>query len=143
MTSSIWSGISNTYFIACVAATIGLQLYCLTRYFENDDVTDVEYTTFHSSKDAIYPSVSICIIPPFIEKRFDVYGNGINMTSYSDFLEGVFWDERMLDVDYDNVTTTMSDNVMGTAMALWGEYRVEYITPEPEYFVGFRSGERK
>ena len=141
MATSIWSKIDNTYFLACTAATIGLQLYCITRYFKNDDITEVKYTSFHSSKDAIYPSFSICILPPFIEKRFDEYGNGINMASYGNFLKGQLWDERMVDVDYDNVSTSISDNLLGTS--LMPLEASELLTPEPDYFVSFRSGWRK
>ena len=143
MTTSIWSRINNTYFLACVTATIALHIYCAKRYFENENITEVKYTKFHSSNDSIYPSFSICILPPFIENRFDVYGNGINMTSYSDFLKGGLWDERMLDIDYDNVTTSMSDNLLGAKLELRKPYGYEYITPDPEYFVSFRSGWRK
>ena len=58
--------------------------------------------------DAIYPSFSFCFVPPFLENAFEIYEDGINITTYSKFLHGELWDERMLAVDYDNVSLLMS-----------------------------------
>ena len=97
----------------CLIATIGLSIYSIYRYALNEDNTVVKVTKYLSSKDAIYPSISFCILPPFLRDRFEVYGDsGVNMTSYINFLEGKLWDERMLMVDYDNVTVSLSDNLI-------------------------------
>ena len=101
-----------TFSMICWFTTIGLIIYAIYRFAKDEDTTLVRVTKFHTSKDAIYPSISFCISPPFLEKRFEVYGDdSINMTSYSEFLDGKIWDERFLKVDYDNVTVSLIDNV--------------------------------
>ena len=101
--------INYIYMIACSFATIGLSIYSVYRYIKNEDTTLIKLITFLSTKDAIYPSLSFCILPPFLEKNFDIYGDkDINMTSYIDFLNGNTWNESFLIVDYDSVTVSMS-----------------------------------
>ena len=54
----------------------------------------------------------MCIVPPFIEEKFDEIGHpGINITSYFLFLKGKLWDNRMVEIDYDNVTTSLLDSL--------------------------------
>ena len=134
--------ITAGYFLTCVVATIVLQLNCICRYLKNENISEVKYAKYYSSEDAIYPSFSICILPPFIEKRFDEYGDGINSESYSEFLKGNLWDERMLHVDYDNVTVSMSDNVLGASSIPFTNENGS-IESEPDYFISFKSGNRK
>lgn len=68
--------------ISCLLATIGLSIYSIYRYIKNEDTISIKLTTFFSTKDAIYPSLSLCILPPFLERNFDMYGNkDIDMTS--------------------------------------------------------------
>ena len=97
----------------CLIGTIGLSLYSMHRYFKDEDITLVKLTKFLDSKEAIYPSFSFCIMSPFSEKKFKVYGDdSINMTSYIKFLDGMLWDDRFLTIDYDNVTVSLSDNLL-------------------------------
>ena len=131
---------NNLFLVLCVAATISLQIQCIIHYFDDEDVSMVQFTRFQSTKDTVYPSLTFCILPPFLEDRFDVYEQGINMTSYVEFLRGDLWDERMLDVDYDNVTVSFSKNLLYSY----------YVTQEEEQFdwnpihkVSFRSSGRK
>ena len=50
-----------------------------------------------------YPSVSLCFEWPFLKKRFDIEG-GMKASDYSRFLKGELWDDKYIDVEYDNVT---------------------------------------
>ena len=136
-----------TFSMICFLATMGLSIYAMYRYFKDEDITLVQITKFHSSKDAIYPSISFCILPPFLEKQFEVYGDdSINMTSYTEFLNGKIWDERFLMVDYDNVTVSLTDNI------LEADYATHDYGPNNEdirknietyHYVSFRSSKRK
>ena len=136
-----WKKLSNTNFILCLLATCCLSIYAISRFIHNEDVTLVKFTKFQSSADAIYPSISFCLLPPFLEERFYIYGDeNINMTSYQRFLKGEIWNENMLDVDYDNVTVSFSDNLLG-AYLVSHNYSTEIY--RPDHYVSFRSGRRK
>ena len=139
--------LSFAFSMICLFATIGLTIYAMYRFSKNEDTTLVRFTTFLSSKDAIYPSFSFCILPPFLEKQFEVYRDDlINMTSYKEFLDGTIWDESFLKVDYDNVTVSFIDNL------LEAEYATQDLNDssifvrknmEISHHVSFRSSERK
>ena len=138
--------LSFTFSMICFLTTMGLSLYAMYRYSKDEDTTLVRVTKFHSSKDAIYPSTSFCILPPFLEKQFEVYGDdSINMTSYTEFLDGKIWDERFLKVDYDNVTVSFIDNLIQTQYATHrnGRNGIVRKNMETSHHVSYRSSERK
>ena len=66
---------NSIYVMLCLLATICLSIYSFSRYNKNEDTTSIKITSFLSTKDAIYPSMSFCILPPFIEEKFQVYGD--------------------------------------------------------------------
>ena len=140
MTISFFSKINNLFHSLCVMASVSLTTYCIRNYLRNEDVSVVNFTTFYHSKEDIYPSFSFCIGPPFLEKKFDAYGNDVNMTTYTKFLEGKLWDERMLDVEYDKVTMSLKDNVLEAFVTLQNATKYAW---KPKYYVSFRSAERK
>ena len=135
-----FSKINNLYNLVCVISTIALQIYCLSNYLKDEDVSAVLFTKYHSSQEAIYPSLSLCIRNPFIESKFDRYENDINMTSYIKFLQGNFWDDKMLKVEYDNVSVSLSDNLIRGYYYTHADEAPEWI---PDHFVSFRSYQRK
>ena len=108
-----WKSIRILTFILCLCATVGLSVYSISRYLENEDVTLVQISQYHSSVTKIYPSITICILPPFLVKEFERHKeNGMNMSSYKEFLTGNYWDERMLGINYDNVTVPLEDKLL-------------------------------
>jgi len=122
--------------VTCLVATIALQIYCLFHYHSDQDVSMINYTKFHTSQDAIYPSFSFCIRNPIIPEKFDQYEESINVSSYLKFLSGKFWDDNLLTVDYDNVTVSLSDNLIA------GYYHTQSDSTDmwlPQYVVSFRS----
>lgn len=148
--------IAKLFCVACVLATVGLQIKCLYKYCLNEDVSRVIYKRFHSEKNAIYPSISFCIINPFLEKEVQKYGDGINVTSYSYFLQGLLWDERMLKINYDSVTVSLTENLRyfdvvkhDTYMRNMSIYRLYDSTGflhdawKPSFNVSFRGATRK
>ena len=107
-----------SFFSICLIATIAFNILCLSQYLENGDLCVIDFQKFNNDKERIYPSISICLNNPFIEKRLAQYGKDFTIPNYRSFLKGEFWDSRMLDIDYDNVTVPMIDNLL--------EYGVQY-----------------
>ena len=140
MTILNWPKINNLFTILCITATASLMVYCLCHYLRDEDVSSVHFTKFYSSNEAPYPSFSFCILQPFLENEFDVYGGNVNMSTYIKFLRGELWDERMLDVDYDNVTVSLKENLAYGYAFLQNETGwIWNVT----HHVSFRSSERK
>ena len=141
MESLFWKIINRITFVLCLFATVGLSAYAISRYLENEDITLVQSLRYHSSEERLYPSISLCIIPPFLENEFIKYKNfGINMTSYIHFLEGKTWNERMLDIDYDKVTVSFADNLLNSYFMTQDHERRNWV---PVYYTSFQTSKRK
>ena len=141
MTSERFKDFKCLYIIACLIVTIWLSAYSVSRYFKDEDSTVIELKSFQSSQDALYPSFSFCIMNPIIEKMFDLYGNEkVNMTSYIQFLNGEMWDDHFLEVEYDNVTISLSASMV---QAEYMTHSDTYYDWTPEYSVSYRSSKRK
>ena len=69
----------------------------------------VGFVTFNQDENNIYPALTICFWNPFLNEKLKSYGSGINVTTYSRFLQGKHWDDRMMDIDYDDVTVSVED----------------------------------
>ena len=104
------------FLLVCTIATIGFICFCLYKYSLNDDISQVTFQEFHKKKDNIYPSLTICASSIFYEENLKSYGEGINISTYTDFMNGQNWDDRMIKVDYDNVTLNFSNYLLGVGM---------------------------
>ena len=62
------------------------------------------------------------------------------MSMYINFLKGIFWDKRMLDVEYDNVTVSLKENLLYGYVFLQNETAMIW---NPKHSVTFRSSKRK
>ena len=83
---------------------------CIYDFFLNENISLVEYRSFQEFGHSGYPSISFCILYPFLENKLRMHGSGINVTRYVMFLNGSLSDERMAKIDYDNVTISLSDS---------------------------------
>ena len=143
--------IAKLFLVSCVFATIGLQIRCLYKYSLNQDVSVLSFRRFHSETNDIYPSISFCILNPFLENELKKYGDEVNVASYSYFLQGLLWDERMLKIDYDNVTVSLTENLesFGVLLENFSDYRLYNATGflhnewKPHFNVSFRGALRK
>ena len=141
MEVTIWKKFNYLFFVICLFTTISLSSYSLYRYLKNEDLTVVKVSKFLSSQDAMYPAFSFCIRPPFLKDKFAAYGDDkINIESYSSFLKGDLWDNRFLKIDYDNVTVSLTDNLI---KAFYGTHSLKKKYWNLDHFVSFRSSYRK
>ena len=97
----------------CGFATVGFTVYCVHQYTLDEDVARIEFEEFNSGKDKIYPTITMCFPSPLLEHKLEKYGDGINVSSYSNFLVGDFWDNRMANIDYDDVSINIEDYLLG------------------------------
>ena len=98
---------NHIYVFCCVIATIALISNCFYNFWLDKDTSQITFKTYHKGKDSMYPSISLCFDWPFLKDSLVSFGNGVNASTYSNFLSGDFWDDRFLHVDYDNVTINL------------------------------------
>ena len=104
------------YDCCCVIAFISCASWCTITWLQDHDTTSVDLLLYNDNSNNLYPSISLLIINPFIEEKLNGYGEGITANTYSKFLAGDYWDERMLYIDYDNVTVDLNDYFIGYEM---------------------------
>ena len=101
---------------ACFVAAVTMVCYWMYEFAINDeDLSLVEYKTFHET-DVMLPEVSLCIENPFIQKRLEDINTTISISTYLEFLKGDIFDEQMKDIDYDNVTFSLSDYLLDSTI---------------------------
>ena len=98
----------------CYLATLALLVFCFNIYLKDDNITEIRYKKFNDDTFSPYPSISFCtqLTPNMVsENKLKKFGIEINKSSYIDFLMGKFWDEKMLDLNYDEATTSMENYI--------------------------------
>ena len=80
---------------------------------EDKDVAVVDYESMENARDIYFPVVTLCIINPFLERKFSEIDEGINGTTYLKYLRGELWDEQLHTIAYQNVTIDMNDYIVG------------------------------
>ena len=81
----------------------------------DEDVVRIEFEEFNSEIDNIYPTISLCFPSPLSEDKLANYGEGITVSTYSSFITGESgsWDDRMAQIDYDDVSLNIEDYFLG------------------------------
>jgi hypothetical protein len=84
---------------------------CIYHYSLNEDLTLTTYTEFHSDKDKIYPSISLCFGNLFKKEELAKYG--VTKFDYANFLKGNNYSEGLSKIPYQNVTLNPIDYLLG------------------------------
>ena len=107
----------------CVFVAISLACLCFHKYFLDDDLAEINFQTFNDKEHATYPSITLCFMGPsiFSEKKLKRFGKWITQTSYSNFLQGLFWNKTMHEIDFDAVTIDIEDYLEGVIISSAGD----------------------
>ena len=120
MWAYFWKKFSQCFLVICMIVTTILLVWCYSEYSENDDVVEVSFKKYGKDDDSIYPDISLCFDHPFIEERLKVYDNKLTKSLYTLFLTGQDfngkWNEKVLDINYENVSLQLKDYLIGDAL---------------------------
>ena len=70
----------------------------------DEDTSTIEFHSFNGKGDNIYPTLSLCFRGKGIFDQALIRRKTKSQLSYSSFLDGQDWDNRLLEIDYDNVS---------------------------------------
>ena len=98
----------------CFAVTIVLVVWQILVYVENNDISRVAYEKFHSDEVDIYPSLSLCFGDILLQGKLD--NHEVNKSYYLDFLKGLVWNEKLLEINYSDVSINLEDHLLGIEM---------------------------
>ena len=121
---------SYIYYLTCLSTATVFILSCLYNFSLNKNISEVTYQEFHKTEENVYPSLTLCLASVFSEKNLRRYGEEINPSTYKEYLNGQLWDNRMVDIEYDNVTLNFLDYLMGISMVTR-----ETDFPKSKYFL--------
>ena len=102
----------------CLFSVIVLNSWCYYKYTLDKDISSLNYKFFNQDESSIYPSMSLCVVNPYIEHRLEKYGKDVNSSSYAEFLLGKYWSNNMSTIVYDEVTIDLNDFIKGLFIQL-------------------------
>ena len=98
-------GSSNCFYFLCVLFAFLMTLWASLEYIKNEDVIEISYRKFNPNiEDGQYPAMSLCFAEPYDQSKFSYKYGAQNITNYDDFVSGKLWDERLMNIHYNNVT---------------------------------------
>ena len=98
----------------CVVATFAMVFNCLVKYHLDEDVSFIEFKTFNSEESYIYPTITLCFEAKFLENSLKHNVNKTNVSNYSSFLVGWYWQDDLVNIDYDDITTNIEKYFLGS-----------------------------
>ena len=129
--------VSSSFYYLCLLTAFAAAFWCLSEYVDNSDITEISYQKFDSKKgESQYPSLTLCLLDRYKESILRNYHDKeINGTTYSNFLKGKYWNDKMIQVDYASVTIDINDYIIGTCMtnSRWSEcLKLNHIIPSTQ-----------
>ena len=107
----IYNTLKSTVQIICTIATIGLVVWCVYNHYLDEDLSLIETKSFGEKENYILPSTSICFSDPFLPGRN--IKNNHSSNQYKKFLLGTYWNETLLELDFESITTKLENHFLG------------------------------
>ena len=107
-----WSSLNCIFKCLCIVAAFFLVGMWIHRYYLDEDTSVIENVSYFQSKDDTFPILSLCFKQSFTDQMFSSLPYNVTGANYMKYLEGEYFDENMLHVDYDEVSTNISDFVL-------------------------------
>ena len=100
----------------CILSTIICVSRCFYNYQLDLDVSLVEHRYFGDANADVKPAISLCLFDPFLQDVLENKGSKINISDYKRFLHGTYWNDTMLEIDFEKVTKKLEDYILGYAL---------------------------
>ena len=101
------------FHMICGLTTVIFTSYCIYQYLLDEDISRIDFKKFNSNENHIYPAITLCFSYPLLAEKLTRYGEGIDVSSYTSFMEGNLWDDRMANIDFDDVSINFEDYLLG------------------------------
>ena len=114
--------------ILCGIAAVVMIGYWIFKFNKNDDVSAIEYISYETHSDIVYPELSICFISPFTSPILFWSSSGnISATEYEEYINGKkIFREEYTKIDFYDVTLDIFEYVEHIHI-----YMRNQIIPEP------------
>ena len=106
----------NFFKLACLFSTIVVVIWCCFEFSKDEDVCEVLFKKFHEDEHSIYPDITFGLPNRVDETTLRTYDNSYNEMNYRRFLNNRYWDQKMLDIDFENVSMRLKDHLIQTCL---------------------------
>ena len=104
-----WKTAHNFFKLICIFVTLALVIWCSYEFNKNEDICEVIFKKFLDDDDSAYPILTFIIPDRFNETTLKKYDENINPEAYRNFILGQFWNDKALEIDYNDVTMDIND----------------------------------
>ena len=108
MNDNRWKYFVCWFHFICWMAAVTMVSYWIYKFTLNEDLCRTDYKHYYETNSDEFPVLSLCIKHPISEKILKTYDPGLDKGRYFSFLNGTYFDTKMLDIDYNKVKMDMS-----------------------------------
>ena len=92
--------------VLCGIAAVVMIGYWIYKFHKNDDVSAIEYISYETNRDIVYPELSICVLLPFTSRNIFWGGSSnISANEYNEYINGQkTYREEYSKIDFHDVT---------------------------------------
>ena len=109
-----WNTIVQIFKLVCTLFTIILVAKWVDTYCLDEDMTVIENSSYYDDDTDVFPVMSLCFVQRFKDKQFERFGRNIKGSNYEKYLYGEYFDKNMTYIDYDSVSTNISDYMISS-----------------------------
>ena len=124
--------------------TIGMSIYCIYTYLLDKDATKIEFRSYQSSEEDVYPSFSICFNKPYDPVKLSKVASKCKVSD--DSLIKTISGEQSFDLNtcnftYDEITLDLNDHVIKAKIHSYGA--TSLFNEDLKIYVSYRSSKGK
>ena len=96
-------------------------IWCCYEYAKNEDMCEVNFRRFLENDERVYPDITVVLPMQLNETRLiQSFGKDINISFFRGILFGHYWDDRVLNVDLDDVIRPLSEYMI--SHCVWSSF---------------------
>lgn len=118
MTTKIFEASKFLFKISCVVTVLSMISVWFHKFLKDEDLCLVEYKSLKFINDIELPDVSLCIQEPLLEQNLNELGT--NTREYLKHLSGDEFKERLISINYTNVTLNLENYYKRTTVLYSG-----------------------
>ena len=92
-----------------------MSIYCILEFLEDKDLTEINTKRFNEEIEAKHPQISLCH-RSFLNDKLKELNEDIDANSYSKFLYGYIWDDRMVNLSIDETFVKLEDYIIDSCV---------------------------
>ena len=108
-----WNICNYIFKCCCVIVTCTIVGKWFYMYHLDEDMSFVEYRSYYDTEEDVYPVMSMCFAQSFNDNIFQKYDLNVSTSAYMSYLNGDYSHINLTTIDYDNVSTNISDFLIG------------------------------